>query len=97
MKIKSEISSGNVFADLGLSNPEERLSKAQLASQINDIIEDRGLTQEEAAEILGTERGRLAIFSIERLFRFLTLLGKILIYKYQKESLEKLQAKLASQ
>ncbi len=27
-------SSGNVFADLGFSNPEEELAKAQLASRI---------------------------------------------------------------
>jgi len=31
-------SSGNVFADLGLPNPEERLAKAELARQINNII-----------------------------------------------------------
>lgn len=32
------ISSGNVFADLGLSNPEERLIKAELAYHINNLI-----------------------------------------------------------
>lgn len=46
MKINKDyiISSGNVFADLGLSNPEERLAKAELAFQINTIIEQKGLT-----------------------------------------------------
>jgi len=33
-----EISSGNIFADLGLPNPEERLAKSELARQINNII-----------------------------------------------------------
>ena len=78
-KIEYEESSGNVFKDLGLPNPEERLAKARLASLIYDIIEERGLTQVEAARILGISQpkisalrnGRLAGFSIERLFSFL--------------------------
>ena len=40
--------SGNVFADLGMSNPEERLAKAQLASLIDDVIRERALTQQDA-------------------------------------------------
>jgi predicted XRE-type DNA-binding protein len=31
-------SSGNVFADLGLPNPDELLLKAQLAAQIGTLI-----------------------------------------------------------
>lgn len=38
--------SGNVFADLGFENPEEELTKAQLASQIWHAIKRRRLTQE---------------------------------------------------
>ena len=76
-------SSGNVFADLGVKNPEEALVKARLARVIADAIEVRGLTQVEAAELLGIDqpkisrlvRGQLAGFSIDRLFRFVTLLG----------------------
>ena len=82
-EIKVEVSSGNVFADLGLPNPEEMLVKAELASKIGEIIETRNLTQMEAAEILGIDqpkvsaliRGRLTGFSTERLFRFLNALG----------------------
>ena len=82
-EIKVEVSSGNVFADLGLPNPEEMLVKAELASKIGEIIEIRNLTQMDAAEILGIDqpkvsgliRGRLAGFSTERLFRFLNALG----------------------
>ena len=76
-------SSGNVFADLGVKNPEEALVKARLARVIADAIEVRSLTQVEAAELLGIDqpkisrlvRGQLAGFSIDRLFRFVTLLG----------------------
>lgn len=65
--------SGNVFADMGLPNPEERLAKAQLASTIHEIIQARGLTQQQAAEMMGTDqpkvskiiRGRLSEFSTE--------------------------------
>ncbi len=75
--------SGNVFADLGLPNADELLAKAELAIRITDILRRRRLTQVQAAEILGVDqpkvsaliRGRLAGFSIERLLRFLLLLG----------------------
>lgn len=88
-KIDYEISSGNVFADLGLSNPEERLAKADLAIQINTLIEQKKLTQKSAAELLDIDqpkvsdlsRGRLAGFSLERLFRFLNILGQDITIK----------------
>ena len=78
-----QISSGNVFADLGLPNPEERLVKAELASKISSAIELKNLTQMEAAELLGIDqpkvsaltRGRLSGFSTARLLRFLNALG----------------------
>jgi predicted XRE-type DNA-binding protein len=77
------VSSGNVFADLGLPRAEEFLAKAELAQRITAIIEERGLTQVEVAEILGVDqpkisalkRGRLSGFSLERLLRLLMLLG----------------------
>lgn len=83
-KIKVEASSGNVFADLGVAEPELALAKAELASQIDRIIRARRLKQVEVAEILGVDqgkvsalvRGRLAGFSTERLFRFLNALGR---------------------
>lgn len=78
------VSSGNVFEDLGLSAATELQAKADLAYEISRTIEDRGLTQAEAAEILGVDqpkvsalvRGRLTGFSMERLYRFLIALGK---------------------
>ena len=83
-KVKFEVGSGNVFKDLGLKNPEERLVKAQLASQIIFILEDRKLTQTAAAKILGIAqpkvsniyRGNLDEFSIERLTRLLNRLHR---------------------
>src|SRR3954453_21404902 len=79
-----EASIGNVFADLGLKNPEELLAKAELVQRISDIITERKLTQAGAAKVLGIDqpkvsallRGRLDGFSIDRLFRFLNALGK---------------------
>ena len=76
--------SGNVFADLGLSHPEERLAKAQLASLIDDVIRERSLTQLQAAAIMGIDqpkvshlrRGNLGGFSTQRLIDFLTSLGR---------------------
>jgi predicted XRE-type DNA-binding protein len=71
-------STGNVFADLGYENPEEAILKAQLVYKIGSIIEDRSLTQLEAAKILGVDQpkvsalmnGRMSNFSVERLLRF---------------------------
>ncbi len=73
----------NVFADLGVAEPEVALAKAELARQVGRIIRSRGLTQVEAAEVLGVDqgkvsalvRGKLSGFSTDRLFRFLAALG----------------------
>jgi predicted XRE-type DNA-binding protein len=67
-----ELSSGNVFADIGLPNPEEALVKAELALRISTVIRKRRLTQAQAAQVLRVDqpkisaliRGRLAPFSI---------------------------------
>ena len=83
-KIDYEESSGNVFADIGLPNPEEHLMKAELAFQICQIIRARKLTQTAAAKLLGIQqpnvsalmKGQLAGFSAERLFRFLNKFDK---------------------
>ena len=78
------VSSGNVFADLRLPNPEEALAKAELANKIAELVRDRELTQVESAKLLGVDqpkvsallRGQLSGFSLERLMRFLLLLGQ---------------------
>jgi predicted XRE-type DNA-binding protein len=48
-------SSGNVFADLGLDDPDLLLAKADLAIAITGIIRERGLTQAAAARALGVD------------------------------------------
>lgn len=73
-------SGGNVFADIGVRNPDEALVKARLAHVIARTIESKQMTQSEAADLLGIDqprvsnlvRGKLAGFSIDRLFRFLS-------------------------
>ncbi|HWR14491.1 MAG TPA: helix-turn-helix transcriptional regulator [Terriglobales bacterium] len=79
-----EVGSGNVFADLGLPSSEEALAKAELAQKITAVMQAKGLTQVELAKRLGVDqpkvsalvRGRLSGFSLERLMRFLLLLGQ---------------------
>ena len=83
-KIPVTSSSGNVFADMGLPEPEEELTKAQLATHIRQIIKRRRLTQLAAAKLMAIDQpkvsallnGRLANFSSERLMRLLTALGQ---------------------
>lgn len=83
-EIPVKASSGNVFADIGLPQPEEELTKAQLASYLRQVIKRRRLTQVAAAALLGIDQpkvsallnGRLANFSSERLMRLLTTLGQ---------------------
>ena len=82
--IRVTASSGNVFADMGLPEPEEELTKAQLASHIRNVIKRHRLTQAAAASLMGIDQpkvsallnGRLANFSSERLMRLLTALGQ---------------------
>ena len=75
---------GNVFADLGFPNPEERLLKAQLMHAINANIERCDLTQAAAVELVGLSQADLSLirsgqgssFSIERLIDVLRRLGR---------------------
>src|SRR5215213_9448631 len=77
------VSSGNVFADLGFQDAEERLLKAKLATKIAQLIEKKGLTQAQAAERIALDqpkvsrllRGQLSGFSADRLFAILNRLG----------------------
>ena len=77
-------SGGNVFADVGLPRAKGRLFKAQLATKIQQLIEQKVLPHAEAAQFLGLDRsetsnlmrGRTAGFSVERLFCILNRLGR---------------------
>jgi predicted XRE-type DNA-binding protein len=80
---KVEPSSGNVFADLGFRDAEERLLKAKLATKIAQLIAEKGWTQTQTAQRIGLDqpkvsnllRGRLSGFSADRLFAILNRLG----------------------
>jgi predicted XRE-type DNA-binding protein len=75
-------SSGNVFADLGLPDAEEKQTKVRLAVAINEIIET--MSQTDAAQRLRINQPkvsalvnyRLSGFSVERLINFLNALGR---------------------
>lgn len=77
-------SSGNVFADLNIPCSDEDMLKVHISRSIAATIRKRELTQVEAAEIIGTDqakvsailRGRLSAFSVDRLIRYLILLGR---------------------
>ena len=76
--------SGNIFADLGFADPGREQLRASLMLQIYRIIKSRGLTQKQAAAVLGVRqpqvsilmRGQSGNFSAERLMDFLTALGQ---------------------
>ena len=82
---KSDItpSSGNVFADLGLDASDELQAKAKLMSNVIAAITGKKMNQSAAAALLGIDqprvsalmRGKLSLFSTERLMEFLVALG----------------------
>lgn len=80
---KVEVGSGNVFADLGFEDAEERFLKAKLATKIAELIAKKDLTQAQIAERTALDqpkvsrllRGQLSGFSADRLFSVLNRLG----------------------
>lgn len=74
----------NVLADLGFLDAEELTAQTILAKKINDIIHRRGLTQLEAAKLLGMPQPKVSAIrnyklkgiSLERLLQALTALGQ---------------------
>lgn len=84
MDTSHELSSGNVFADLGLPNSEQELVKTKLVVQIYQLLKQRGVTQTEAARLLGTTQAQVSALmrckpvsvSVGRLMEFLTMLGQ---------------------
>ena len=76
------VGSGNVFADFAYKNPEEAQLKSRIALHIHKAIQAKGLSQREAAKIMGVDHakvsaivnGKVKGYSIDRLFRFLNAL-----------------------
>jgi predicted XRE-type DNA-binding protein len=74
----------NVFADIGFPDAAERQAKLRLAYALNQVLEDRKLSQADAAKALGVSQPKvsalrnykLAGFSVERLMNLLTALDQ---------------------
>ena len=83
-KIEFTESTGNVFADMGLEDAEELLTRAKLGFAVRQILESRNLKQQEIANILNIKQpevsnlmqGKYHLFSEGRLFEFLNSLNK---------------------
>jgi len=79
-KIEAYESSGNVFADLGLPDSEERMLKAAIVIELRRLIKERELTQVKAAKLVGISqpdlshllRGDFDDYSADRLMKMLT-------------------------
>jgi predicted XRE-type DNA-binding protein len=77
-------SSGNVFADLKLTDPDEKLTKIHLAVAINGILKEKSLRQAGAARLLRLNQPKISAlanyrlegFSVGRLLRFLNALDR---------------------
>ena len=79
-----ELGTGNVFADLDLSDATELHLRVQLATRLNDLIQAEGLTQATTAKHLGIAQPqvselknyKLTRFSSERLLHYITLMNR---------------------
>jgi len=85
-RVKPDVApgSGNIFADLGLPNAEEKQTKVRLAFAINQIVAGPYLSQMAAARSLNVSQSKISAlrnyqldgFSVERLMNFLTALDR---------------------
>jgi predicted XRE-type DNA-binding protein len=79
-----ETGSGNVFADLGLPDADERQLRVKLAMRLNELLQAEGSTQAAIARKLGIAQShvselknyKLSRFSSERLLHFITLFNR---------------------
>lgn len=80
---KFDITTDNIFADLGLEDSEEMLVRSDLLSEVVSLIHNSGLTQREVAKMLGISApkvsalmtGKVSDFSNDTLMQYLALLG----------------------
>jgi predicted XRE-type DNA-binding protein len=81
---RSQKGTNNVLVDLGFEDAEELTAKASLAVKLNELVERRGLSQTEVAEITGmtqpkvsqVRRYKLQNISLERLMHALVSLDQ---------------------
>ena len=85
MNEKVVITTGNIFADLGLKNAKELGTRSDLMSEVVSIIRKSGLSPREiagileirAAKVSALMTGKIKDFSNDMLVNYLTLLGCI--------------------
>jgi predicted XRE-type DNA-binding protein len=95
--------SGNVFADLGFPDAEERQTKLRLALALNSILDQRKLNQANAAARLGLNQPKVSAlrnyklegFSVERLMTLLTALDRDVDIVIRKKSRSRGAAKIS--
>ena len=95
--------SGNVFADLGYPDAEERQTRLRLAFALNTVIDERRLTQEAAAAKLGINQPKVSAlrnyrldgFSVERLMSFLTALDRDVEIVIRKKPRSRMTARIS--
>lgn len=83
-KIKIEVGSGNIFADLGLPDADAHFLKAEIVSEIYRLANERKLSQAQAGKLMGISQpevsrmftGNFREYSIERLMGFLTTFNR---------------------
>lgn len=72
--------SGNVFADIGVADPDTAMVKAKMIVELKRIVDERGLTEDQLAQLVGVDqptvskalRGRLSSITLDRLIGWLT-------------------------
>lgn len=95
-------SSGNVFADLGLRDADEKQTRVRLAVAVNRIIAAQRLSQNDAARLLGVNQPKISAlanyrlegFSVERLMHFLTALDRDVEIVIRKKPRSRKSAKI---
>ena len=86
------VSCGNIFADLGLPDPEIHLAKAELVRGMSQIMEKHGLTNARAAKRLRLDSselkkircGQFLDYSLEQLLSFNNLLGQSVHFSFSQ-------------
>jgi predicted XRE-type DNA-binding protein len=95
--------SGNVFADLGFPDAEERQTKLRLTYAINSVIARQSLTQIAAGKKLGINQPKISAlanykldgFSVERLMTFLTALDQDVTIVIKKKPRSRATARIS--
>jgi predicted XRE-type DNA-binding protein len=81
---KFEEGSGNIFADLGLDDADERFARARLGFHVYELLTARKIKQREIAELLGIKQpevshlmnGHFNRFTTDKLLEFLKRLDR---------------------